>query len=109
MTLLVTGAELADCLDLAYVAGDEPFDQIADAACDIVGGLITSTALAAAPPACREAALSVAVEMYQARTAAGGQAISTDFTAGPYRLSVWITRRISALISPYLKVTGMVG
>ncbi len=109
MTLLVTGADLAACLDLDYTSGDEPFDTIAEAACDIVGGLITTAAFAAAPPACREAALSVAVEMYQARTAAGGQAIASDFSAGPYRLSVWITRRISALIAPYTNVAGMVG
>ena len=106
---LVTGQQLADVLDLDYDPGDEPFDQLASAASTIVGGLITSAALTAEPPACREAALSVAVEMYQARTAAGGQAVAVDFTPGPYRLSVWITRRVSALLGPYLNVKGLVG
>jgi hypothetical protein len=109
MTLLVTGAELAEVLDLDYEPGDEPFDQLAQAARDIVGSIITSAALAAAPPACREAALSVAMEMYQARTAAGGQAVSVDFTAGPYRLSLWITKRVQAILAPYLNVRGMIG
>jgi hypothetical protein len=109
MTLLVTGQELADVLDLDYAPGDEPFDQLAEAARNIVGSIITSAALTAAPPACREAALSVAVEMYQARTSAGGQAVSVDFSAGPYRLSLWITKRVQALLAPYLDVKGMVG
>jgi hypothetical protein len=47
--------------------------------------------------------------MYQARTAAGGQAVAVDFSPGPYRLSVWITRRVSALLGPYLNVKGLVG
>jgi hypothetical protein len=109
MTLLVTGAELAEVLDLDYSPGDEPFDQLAEAARNIVGSIITDAALAAAPPACREAALSVAMEMYQARTAAGGQAVSVDFTAGPYRLSLWITKRVQAILAPYLDVRGMIG
>ena len=109
MTLLVTGAELAEVLDLDYMPGDEPFDQLAQAAREIVGSIITSAALTAAPPACREAALSVAMEMYQARTAAGGQAVSVDFTAGPYRLSLWITKRVQAILAPYLDVRGMIG
>ncbi len=109
MTLLVTGAELAEVLDLDYMPGDEPFDQLAQAAREIVGSIITSAALTAAPPACREAALSVAMEMFQARTAAGGQAVSVDFTAGPYRLSLWITKRVQAILAPYLDVRGMIG
>jgi hypothetical protein len=47
--------------------------------------------------------------MYQARTSAGGQAVSVDFSAGPYRLSLWITKRVQALLAPYLDVKGMVG
>lgn len=109
MTLLVTGQQLADVLDLDYSPGDQPFDDLAEAARNIVGSIITPASLSAAPPACREAALSVAVEMYQARTSAGGQAVSVDFSPGPYRLSLWITKRVQALLAPYLDVGGMVG
>lgn len=107
---LVTGQELADALDLDYVAPlDAVLDQVADGADDIVGSLITSTALAAEPPACKEAALAVGVEIFQARTASGGQAVSVDFTPGPYRLSVWVTRRVMGILAPYLNVKGVVG
>lgn len=109
MTLLVTGQELADALDLDYVPGDQPIDQVAEAARNVVGSIITPASLAAAPPACREAALSVAVEMFQARTAAGGQAVSVDMTPGPYRLSVWITKRVQGILGPYMNVRGMIG
>ena len=107
---LVTGQELADALDLDYVAPmDDMLDQIAEAADDIVGSLITTAAYSGEPAACKEAALSVGVEMFQARTAAGGQAVATDFTPGPYRLSLWLTKRVMALLAPYLKIGGMVG
>ena len=107
---LLTGQELADALDLDY---DDPYedalDQVAAAADDIVGTLITAAALTAEPPAVKEAALAVGVEIFQARTAAGGQAVATDFSPGPYRLSVWLTRRVQSLLGPYLNVGGMVG
>jgi malate/lactate dehydrogenase len=106
---LVDGQDLAEVLDLDYATYDDALDQVAEAADDIVGALLTTAAYAAEPAACKEAALSVAAEIWQARTASGGQAVSVDFTPGPYRLSVWLTRRVNALIGPYMKVTGMVG
>jgi hypothetical protein len=107
---LVTGQELADALDLDYLDPlDAVLDQVAEAADDIVGSLITDAAAEFEPAACKEAALSVGVEMFQARTAAGGQPVATDFTPGPYRLSVWMTKRVHALLAPYMKVGGMIG
>lgn len=107
---LLTGQELADALDLDYVAPiDDVLDQVAEAADDIVGSLITTEAKTAEPAAAKEAAVAVGVEIFQARTAAGGQAVATDFTPGPYRLSVWLTRRVMSLLAPYLRIGGMIG
>lgn len=107
---LLTGQELADALDLDYVAPiDDVLDQIAETSDDIVGSLITAAAYTAEPAAVKEAAVAVGVEIFQARTAAGGQAVATDFTPGAYRLSVWVTRRVMALLAPYLNVNGMIG
>lgn len=107
---LVTGSELADALDLEYVDPiDAVLDQVAEASDDIVGALITTAAYSAEPAACKEAALSVGVEIFQARTAAGGQAVSIDYTPGPYRLSTWVTKRVMSLIGPYMNPSGMVG
>ena len=56
---LVDGQELAAALDLDYVAPmDDVLDQVAEAADDIVGSLLTTTAYAAEPAACKEAAIS---------------------------------------------------
>lgn len=106
---LVTGEDLAVALDLDYDPPQEPYDQVAEAADDIVAALITTGAYELEPAACKEAALAVAVEIFQARTAAGGQAVATDFSPGPYRLSVWLTRRVMSLLGPYLNVGGMIG
>lgn len=106
---LLTGEELADALQLEYAGDAIPvLDQVADAASDLIGYLITPAALIAEPPACKEAALSVGSEIFQARTAAGGEAVGIDFTPAP-RMSVWVTRRVMALLGPYLAVGGMVG
>ena len=60
---LVTGEELADALDHEYVdPTDAVFDQVAQAADDIVGALITTGAYELEPAACKEAALAVALE-----------------------------------------------
>lgn len=107
---LLTGQELADALDIAYDEPDEAvLDQVAEAADDIVGALITTAAYDEEPAACKEAALAVGVEIYQARTASGGQPVAIDFSPGPYRLSVWLTRRVGSLLGPYMNVGGMVG
>ena len=107
---LVTGEELATALDLEYDGQQaDDLDQVAAAADDIVGALLTTGAYELEPAPCKEAALSVGVEIFQARTAAGGQAVATDFSAGPYRLSVWLTRRVHQLIMPYANVGGMIG
>ena len=106
---LLTGEELADALQLEYEGDAIPvLDQVADAASDLIGYLITSAAVTAEPPACKEAALSVGSEIFQARTAAGGEAVALDFTPAP-RMSVWVTRRVMALLAPYLDMKGVVG
>lgn len=106
---LVTGEDLAVALDLDYDPPLEPFDQVAEAAYDLVAALITTGAYELEPAACKEAALAVAIDMFQARTAAGGQAVATDFSPGPYRLNAWLLRRVMGLLGPYLNVGGMIG
>lgn len=105
--MLVTGQELADVLGLTYTA--DPFDQVAGTADEIVGRLLTPQAYGAEPIPAKEAALHVAVECFQARYSAGGQSVANDFQPGPYRLSSAMTRRVMALLGPYLDPRGMVG
>jgi len=108
---IIDGEALAELLDLDYTDYEDALDQVAGAASGIVESLLRPEVEHATtkPPAVIEAALSVGAEIWQARTAAGGQPVSIDFTPGPYRLSVYITRRVSALLAPYLDTRNLVG
>jgi hypothetical protein len=105
---LVDGEQLANTLALTYDNDVEGFDQVAAAASSIVTSLLINVDHSTHPQ-CLEAALAVGSEMYQARTASGGQPVALDFTPSPYRLSVWLTRRVAALTAQCQDVTGMVG
>lgn len=54
------------------------------------------------------AVLAVAVEVFQARTAAGGQIEGVDFTVSPFRLGRSLFNRVAGLLGPYLDVETMV-
>ena len=108
---IIDGEDLAEVVELDYADYDDALDQVAEAASDIVQSLIAPIVFEAnnRPAAVIEATLAIGSEIWQARTAAGGQAVAVDFTPGPYRMSVWMTRRVMALLAPYLNVGGLVG
>ena len=60
-------------------------------------------------PDLREAALAVAVEIFQQRTSPGGQIQSVDFTPAPHRLGRSLLTRVMGLIAPYMSMGGFVG
>lgn len=105
---MVTGQDVADVLGLTYATDATGFDQAAGAADAVMTGLLSNVDHSQHPQ-CVEATLSVASEMYQARTAVGGQPVALDFAPGPYRLSVWLTRRVASLVGGCMDVRGMVG
>ena len=112
-TVYVTGQQLADTLGLSddYDVDPDPFDQVAGAVDDLLHELLTKESQHSHgdhyPE--KEAALGIAVDLWQARTAAGGESVALDFTPGPYRVSSAIIKRYSALLAPYMKMTGWVG
>lgn len=55
------------------------------------------------------AVLAVAVEVFQARTAAGGQIEGVDFTVSPFRLGRSLFNRVSGLLGAYIDTETMVG
>jgi hypothetical protein len=105
---LITGPELASALQLTYASQADTFDQVAAAADSVMVGLL-SPADHSSHAACREAAISVGMEMYTARTAVGGSPVASDFTPGAYRLSAWLTRRVQAVSARCWNVAGWVG
>jgi hypothetical protein len=60
-------------------------------------------------PAVREAALAVAVDVFQSRQAPGGQMSGVDFTPGPYRLGRSLITRVSGLLGRYMDAGSLVG
>lgn len=55
------------------------------------------------------AVLAVAVEVFQARTAAGGQIEGVDFTVSPFRLGRSLFNRVAGLLGPFIDTETMVG
>lgn len=60
-------------------------------------------------PECRESALMIAVDVWNARQSAQGQAQSLEFNPGPYRMGRSLISRVAGLISAYRDTAGMVG
>lgn len=56
----------------------------------------------------RQAALAVAIDIWQTRMGQSGQQ-GVDFTPAPYKLGRSLFGRVAGLLGPYMNVTGMVG
>lgn len=59
--------------------------------------------------AVREAALTVAVDMWTNRLAPGGQFQAADFTPSPWRMGRSLMQRVIGLLGPYLDNRGVIG
>jgi hypothetical protein len=60
-------------------------------------------------PEVREAALAIAVDIFQSRVAPGGQLQGVDFTPGPYRLGKSLFSRVSGLLARWTDTGSLVG
>jgi hypothetical protein len=60
-------------------------------------------------PEAREAALAIAVDVFQSRVAPGGQMQGIDFTPGPYRLGRSLFTRVSGLLGRWVDTGSLVG
>lgn len=60
-------------------------------------------------PEVREAALAIAVDVFQSRVAPGGQIEAVDFTPGPYRLGRSLFTRVSGLLGRWMDTGTLVG
>ena len=104
---LVTATDLEAALHLpAAVPG---LTETAAAAAELIGWLVKPDEDHSTHAACREAALLVAVELWQARQTSGGQPIALDFQPIPSRVSVYTTRRVHTLLGKCLAMNGWVG
>ncbi|NCX55770.1 MAG: hypothetical protein EBW87_01015 [Burkholderiaceae bacterium] len=60
-------------------------------------------------PAVREAALAIAVEIFQQKIAAGGQIQAVDYTPSPHRLGRALLARVDGLLADTKDMGSMVG
>jgi hypothetical protein len=74
-----------------------------------VAGIDTKDTSYATTPAIREAALMLAVDIWQARQQSSAGGISPDFSPSPYRMGNTLMARVRGLIAPYTSPRSMVG
>ncbi len=60
-------------------------------------------------PEVREAALAIAVDVFQSRVAPGGQTEAIDFTPGPYRLGRSMFTRVSGILKRWVDPGALIG
>jgi len=63
----------------------------------------------ATTPAIREAAMMLAVDIWQARQQSSIGGVSPDFAPSPYRMGNTLMARVRGLIAPYISPRSMVG
>ena len=63
----------------------------------------------ATTPLIREAAMMIAVDIWQARQTNNAGGISPDFSPSPYRMGASLLSRVSGLLAPYRNPRGMLG
>ena len=63
----------------------------------------------ATTPAVREAAMNLAVDIWQARQQSSIGGVSPDFSPSPYRMGNTLMARVRGLLAPYMSPRSMVG
>jgi hypothetical protein len=74
-----------------------------------VAGVDTKDTSYANTPAINQAALMLAIDIWQARQQSNAGGISPDFTPSPYRMGNTLLARVRGLIAPYTSPRSMVG
>ena len=99
----------ADSYSISYVLAGTPADQDRHRVAPY--GTITGTVHIdyenIAPIS--EAAMSIAVDIFQSRQAPSGGMTGIDFQPAPYKMGVSLLSRVKGLISPWMSTSGMVG
>ena len=94
-------------IQFALTHADEYYHQIVPYG--KVSGVDTKDTAYAATPAVREAAMMLAVDVWQARQQSSAGGISPDFTPSPYRMGNTLMARVRGLLAPYISPRSMVG
>ena len=104
---LVTPEELAKVIGLPPT--DAGIVSSAAAASETVAQYLTTDIDHETHQSDREAALSIAVTVFQNRTASGGQAVGLDYAPMPFRIGPALLNTVSGLLGPCLDQKGEIG
>jgi hypothetical protein len=109
---LVTVEQLKSALAVGDLYPDEDLEQVADAASNVLASYLIPLedpdSYDEVPEVC-EAALAIAVELWQSRLAPGGTLQGVDFAPSPFRLGRSLLSKVSGLIGQHIDTAGMVG
>lgn len=99
---IVTGQDVAHALGLP--ASTAALDSAAVVASGLIGPYLSTSVdrTKPVPAPIHEAGIVLAIDVFQNRTAAGGQSVGIDGGIGPYRMGKSLLDRISGLIGPWL-------
>lgn len=106
---LVTVQELKDALGIGNLYSNNVLEQVIDSVTDVIEGYVTADSFTAEPPAMKEAALILCIDLFQTQNSAGGQQVAVDFTPAPFRTGRSFTSKVSGLLAPYFDEGMFVG
>ena len=104
---LVTPEELSKVIGLP--ATDVGIVSSATAASEVIEQYLTASIDHQTHASDREAALSIAVTIFQNRSASGGQAIGLDYAPMPFRIGPALLNTVSGLLGPCLDQRSEIG
>lgn len=105
--ILVTPEELSRVIGLS--ATDPGIVSSAAAANEVISDYLTDGPDHEMHQSDREAALSIAVTIFQNRTASGGQAVGMDYTPTPFRIGPALLTTVTGLLGPCLDQRSDIG
>jgi hypothetical protein len=106
----IDGADLAQAIGLPSTSPE--LDRLAVTACEWLDPYLDRSRFVAGAPwpgPIREACITIALDIYQNRTAAGGESVGYDVSAGPYRMGGALWGRVAGLVGPWAAQTSEVG
>ena len=99
---LLTVEELKATLGVGELYETATLEQVVDAATNLIEQYVTTASFAEEPAPMKEAALALAVSIFQTRTATGGQIVGADFSPSPFRLGRSLFSTVAGLLAPYV-------
>jgi len=106
---LLTVEELKATLGVGELYSDPDLQQVVDASVALIEQYVTAASFEAEPAPMKEAALALAVSIFQTRTATGGQIVGADFSPSPFRLGRSLFSTVAGLLAPYISEGVYVG